>query len=121
MFEGTCAHGIYVGDVQGSREIKVSTSTVAALFSKMALTGQRIATVDMAFLVFTAFAYLPQGWMEPALRAKGALISEPRFSTPCEMRFFPRGKGENGFCRAFFFEKGRFPFLAWGKSHLAGG
>ena len=28
-------------------ETKVSTSTVAALFSKMALTGQRIAMVDM--------------------------------------------------------------------------
>ena len=30
-----------------------------------------------------------------ALRAKGTLISEPRFSTPCEMRFFPREKGKN--------------------------
>ena len=39
------------------------------------------------------------------LRAKGTLISEPRFSTPCEMRFFPREKGENGQCRGFFFEK----------------
>ena len=28
-------------------ELKVSTSTVAALVSKMALTGQRIAMVDM--------------------------------------------------------------------------
>ena len=45
------------GDLPG--EIKVSTSTVAALFSKMALTGQRIAMVDMVFLVFTAFPYLP--------------------------------------------------------------
>ena len=42
-----------------SGEMKVSTSTVAALFSKMALTGQRIAMVDMVFLVFTAFSYLP--------------------------------------------------------------
>ena len=40
-------------------EIKVSTSTVAALFSKMALTGQRTAMVDTVFLVFTAFSYLP--------------------------------------------------------------
>ena len=38
---------------------KLSTSTVAALFSKMALTGQSIAMVDMVFLVFTAFPYLP--------------------------------------------------------------
>ena len=30
-----------------SGEVKVSTSTVAALFLKMALTGQRIAMVDM--------------------------------------------------------------------------
>ena len=29
------------------------------------------------------------------LRAKGTLISEPRFSPPCEMRFFPREKGKN--------------------------
>ena len=36
-------------------EIKVSTSTVAALFSKMALTGQRIAMVDMVLLVFQHF------------------------------------------------------------------
>ena len=40
-------------------EFKVSASTVAALFSKMALTGQRIAMVDMVLLVFTAFPYLP--------------------------------------------------------------
>ena len=39
--------------------IKVSTSTAAALFLQMALTGQRIAMVDLVFLVFTAFAYLP--------------------------------------------------------------
>ena len=30
-----------------------------------------------------------------SLRAKGTLISEPRFSTPCEMRFFPRDTGKN--------------------------
>ena len=40
-------------------ETRLSTSTVAALFSKMALTGQRIAMVDMVSLVFTAFPYLP--------------------------------------------------------------
>ena len=38
-------------------ETKVSTSTVAALFSKMALTGQRIAMVDMVFwLVFPSIS-----------------------------------------------------------------
>ena len=44
-----------------SGEIKVSTSTVAARFSKMALTGQRIAMVDMDLQVFPAFPYLPEG------------------------------------------------------------
>ena len=34
-------------------------STVEALFLKMALTGQRIAMVDMVLLVFPAFPYLP--------------------------------------------------------------
>ena len=36
-----------------------------------------------------------------ALRAKGTLISEPRFSTPCEMRFFPREKGKMAFVEGF--------------------
>ena len=47
--------------IRGPRtgESKASPSTVAALFSKMALTGQRIAMVDMVFLVLTAFPYLP--------------------------------------------------------------
>ena len=36
--------------------MKVSTSTVAALFSKMALTGQRIAMVDMVFLSFSSIS-----------------------------------------------------------------
>ena len=40
-------------------EFKVSASTVAALLSKMAMTGQRIAMVDVVLLLFTAFPYLP--------------------------------------------------------------
>ena len=45
---------------QSRLQPKVSTSTVAALFLKMALTGQRIAMVDMVLLVFLpAFPYLP--------------------------------------------------------------
>ena len=39
-----------------NRENKVSTSTVAALFSKMALTGQRIAMVDMVLLGFSSIS-----------------------------------------------------------------
>ena len=39
--------------LKSSEETKASTSTVAALFSKMALTGQRIAMVDMVLLVFS--------------------------------------------------------------------
>ena len=35
------------------------------------------------------------------LRAKGTLIGEPRFSTPCEMRFFPREKGKTAFMEGF--------------------
>ena len=37
-------------------DLKVSTSTVAALFSRMALTGQRIAMVDMVLLVFSSMS-----------------------------------------------------------------
>ena len=35
------------------------------------------------------------------LRAKGTLISEPRLSTPCEMRFFPRDKGKMAFSKRY--------------------
>ena len=35
------------------------------------------------------------------LRAKGTQISEPRFSTPCEMRFFPCEKGKMAFVEGF--------------------
>ena len=55
------------------------------------------------------------------LRAKGALISEPRFSTPCEMWFFPREKGKTAVSKKNPLDKGRFTFLGWAKSHLAGG
>ena len=41
----------------------------------------------------------------PTLRAKGTLISEPRFSTPCEMRFFPREKGKTAFFQGFSFKR----------------
>ena len=34
-----------------------------------------------------------------SLRAKGTLISEPLFSTPCEMRFFVREKGKTAFSK----------------------
>ena len=35
------------------------------------------------------------------LRAKGATTSQPRLSTPCEMRFFPREKGKMAFVEGF--------------------
>ena len=40
---------------------KVSTSTIAALFPKMALTGERIAMVDMVLLVFQHFHIYRRG------------------------------------------------------------
>ena len=55
-------------------ETKLPTSTVAALFSKMALTGQRIAMVDMVFLAFAAFPYLPSGWMKPEISSEDFLF-----------------------------------------------
>ena len=46
-------------------------------------------------------------------------LSEPRFSTPCEMRFFLREKGKTAFVECFSLKR---PFsLSWEKSHLAGG
>ena len=54
------------------------------------------------------------------LRAKGTLISEPRFSTPCEMRSFPREKGKTAFVKGFSFEKTVFPFSR-GKNRISQG
>ena len=47
---------------------------------------------------------------ETTLRAKGTLISEPRFSTPCEMRFFPREKGKTAILKEKPSKKAIFPF-----------
>ena len=53
------------------------------------------------------------------LRAKDTLISEPRFSTPCDMRFCPRDTGKRPL-QGKSPRKGHFPFIARGKSHVAG-
>ena len=66
---------LYAKRKQGKdRGMKVSTSTIAALFSKMAVRGQRIAMVDMVLLVFPALPYLPQGWMEPEFPSEDFLF-----------------------------------------------
>ena len=49
----------------------------------MALTGQRIAMVDVVFQVFPAFPYLPYGWMEPEFASEEFLLTFFRAS------FFP--------------------------------
>ena len=54
------------------------------------------------------------------LRAKGTLISEPRFSTPCEMRFFPREKGETAFFKEKSSTEAVFPFSR-GKNRVSRG
>ena len=55
-----------------------------------------------------------------SLRAKGPLISEPRFSTPCEMRFFPREKGKTAFFKEKPSTKAVFPFSR-GKNRISQG
>ena len=57
---------------------------------------------------------IPFSVSKNTLRAKGTLISEPRFSAPCEMRFFfPTRERKIGLRRGFFFEKAVFPFSRW--------
>ena len=55
-------------------KMKVSISTVAALFSRTAMTGQRIAMVDMVVLVLPAFPYLALRWLEPGFRSEDFLF-----------------------------------------------
>ena len=57
---------------------------------------------------------------ELILRAKGALIGAPRFSTPATCDFSHAIQG-NGDFQGKTLEKGYFPCIAWGKSHVAGG
>ena len=47
-------------------------------------------------------------------------MSEPRFSTPCQMRFFPREKEETVFVEGFFLRKAVFPFSR-GKNRISQG
>ena len=60
--------------------MKVSTSTVAALFSKMALTSQRIAMVDMVLLVFPAFPSEGRKWGVRSVEVEFGVSGAPRFS-----------------------------------------
>ena len=48
-------------------------------------------------LVFARYLPLVAETFKQSLRNKCTLISEPRFSTPCEMRFFPRETGKTAF------------------------
>ena len=51
--------------LESTGKTKLLTSTAAPLFSKMALTGQRIAMVDMVLLVFQHFhIYRGVGWSQ---------------------------------------------------------
>ena len=68
----------------------------------------------------TLFAKNPVFALLTTLRAKGTLISEPRFSTPCEMRFFPREKGKTAFSEQNPRQR-PFSLSRVGKTHLAGG
>ena len=64
---------------------------------------------------------IPEGPKIKTLRAKGTLISEPRFSTPCQMRFFPREKGKTAFVKEKPSTKAVFPFSRGKTLHPAGG
>ena len=78
----------------GTGEMKVSTTTVAALFSRMALTGQRLAMVDMVLLVFPAFPYYRRvAWSQsfPLKVFFSCCLGGGRyFSVPCGMCFGAR-------------------------------
>ena len=63
-------------------------------------------------VVFIVISPLPPFW-------HGALISEPRFSTPARCDFSNARRG-NGLCQGFFFEKAVFP-LSRGKNRISQG
>ena len=51
------------------------------------------------FLGKSHFSCIKERIRNYSLRAKGTLICEHRFSTPCEMRFFPREKEKTAFSK----------------------
>ena len=64
--------------------------------------------------------FLARNQPRKSLRAKGTLISEPRFSTPCEMRFFPTRERENGLFKEKTSTKAVSPFSR-GKNRISQG
>ena len=54
------------------------------------------------------------------LRAEGALISEPRFSTPCDMRFFPCDTGKTAIFKEKPLKMAILP-LSHGKNRMSQG
>ena len=85
--------------------------------NKVILTKMVVWAILDLLVQYTFRQYRPL----PTLRAKGTLISEPRFSTPLRDAIFPTRERENGLFKEKTLDKGHFPFLAWEKSHLAGG
>ena len=63
---------------------------------------------------------LENGLTSLTLRAKGTLISEHRFSTPCEMRFFPRETGKMAIFEGFCLKTAIFP-VSRGKNRILQG
>ena len=65
--------------------------------------------------------YRQIGQPNKTLRAKGTLISEPRFSNPCNMRFCPTWKGKVAFFEGLFELKIAIFSVSCGKSRMSQG
>ena len=68
--------------------------------------------------IFTRKRYGPM--IGPYPEGQSTLISEPRFSTPCEMRFFPARERENGLFKDKPSTEAVFPFSR-GKNPISQG
>ena len=81
--------------------------------------GPKSAAMQLTWSNTWGFQFRGASCSNNSLRAKGTLISEPRFSTPCEVRFFPRDTGKGHF-KEKPSEKAIFP-LSRGKNRISQG
>ena len=112
LFQDPGKEGFSKGGFSVESSVAAKETTLRAPQPREAYILQKNLSKNPLFLV-------PDSCTLKTLRAKSTPISEPRFSIPCEIRFFPLEKEKMAFVKGFSLKR-PFPFLAWEKSHLAG-
>ena len=105
------------GDTKADKKKKTQKSSpelrglVLVCFSKVfSRSSRELSAVFFPFIGFWGIQIAISAFQ--TLRAKGTLMSEPRYSTPCDMRSFPRDKGKMASLEGFAFSLYRVEKIA---------